>query len=153
WDTPHGLGDCGAVVFGDPTTGPYTWMFSGHHLTVRCDGNTTDGLGFGGQVFYGHSPNGYSDKNCFYYQTKRVLEVFDALDEAQRKKAVAVEKGKEGSESVKFRSPEEMPGIMYADLSKDQKALVEAVMRDILSPFRKEDADEVMQIVKDNGGL
>ena len=40
-----------------------------------------------------------------------------------------------------------------ADLSKDQLALVEKVMRDVLSPYRKQDVDEVMQIVKANGGL
>ena len=26
-------------------------------------------------------------------------------------------------------------------------------MRDVLSPYRKEDADEVMQIIKTNGGM
>jgi len=31
---------------------------------------------------------------------------------------------------------------LYADLSKDQQALVAKVMRDVLSPFRAEDADE-----------
>jgi hypothetical protein len=154
WDNSSSLANCGAHFFGDPLKGEYSWVFSGHHLTVRCDGNFTDGIGFGGPMYYGHSPNGYSDKNCFWYQTKRVLEVFDALNEEQRKKAVVKGTPGEQAPSVKFRAKlEEMPGVMYADLSGDQKALIEAVMRDVLAPYRKEDVDEVMSIVKTNGGM
>jgi hypothetical protein len=40
-----------------------------------------------------------------------------------------------------------------AELSADQRELVHKVMRAVLDPFRKEDADEVMEIVKANGGL
>ena len=40
------------------------------------------------------------------------------------------------------------PGVLLVVL-----ALIAAVMRDILSPYRKEDADEGMAIVKANGGL
>src|SRR5581483_9063093 len=45
------------------------------------------------------------------------------------------------------------PGIAYAELSADQRKLVEQVMRELLSPYRKEDGDEVMQIVRETGGL
>jgi len=34
-----------------------------------------------------------------------------------------------------------------------QKELVEKVMRDLLSPYRKDDADEVMEVLKETGGL
>src|SRR5262249_38917200 len=89
WDTRSGLEDCGAVLFGEMAEGKkWAWVFSGHHLTVRCDGNPTDGVAFGGPIFYGHSPNGYSQRNCFYYQTRSVLSVFEALTEKQRKVAV-----------------------------------------------------------------
>ena len=37
-------------------------------------------------------------------------------------------------------------------MTKDQKDLVEKVMRDLVSPYRKEDGDEVMEIIKANGG-
>ncbi len=45
------------------------------------------------------------------------------------------------------------PGIAFADLKKDQQKQVESVMRTLLEPFRKEDADEVMQVIKANGGM
>jgi len=149
------LQGCGAVIFGDPSSkDKYAWVFTGHHLTVRCDGNSEEGAAFGGPLYYGHSPNGYSDKNCFFYQTKSVLSVFDVLSEEQRKKAVLKGTPGEQAESVKFRpATEAKPGVGFDDLSKDQLKLVERVMRDVLSPFRKEDADEVMDILKANGGL
>jgi hypothetical protein len=155
YDTGGGMLGCGATLFGEPAEGkPFAWLFSGHHLTARCDGNFSDGTAFGGPVFYGHSPNGYSDENVFFYQTRSVLSVFDALSEEQRKQAVVPGNPGEGMGSVKFRAADQpKPGIACADLDKDQHRLIEAVMRDILSPYRKEDADEVMQIVKANGGL
>jgi hypothetical protein len=155
FDNSKTLDNCGAYIFGDPTDGnKFSWVFTGHHLTVRCDGNSEEGTAFGGPMYYGHSPNGYSDRNIFYYQTKSVLSVFDALSETQRKKAVVSGTPGEQAPSVRFRPKgEAKPGVAYADLSKDQQELVEKVMRTVLSPYRKEDADEVMEIIKKNGGF
>ena len=41
-------------------------------------------------MYYGHSPDGYSNRNCFFFQTRSVLSVFDALNENQRRQAVVV---------------------------------------------------------------
>ncbi len=154
WDASKSFEACGANIFGNPTAGKFTWVFSGHHLTLRCDGNTDEGVAFGGPLYYGHSPNGYSEKNLFFYQTKSALSVFEALTEAQRKRAVVKGSPGEGITSVKFRGAgEAVPGIASAELTKDQKALVEKVMREVLSPYRKEDGDEVMQVIKAKGGL
>src|SRR5262249_32852967 len=137
---------------GDPTNGrQFAWVFSGHHLTVRCDGNSEPDAAFGGPMYYGHSPHGYSNRNCFFYQTRSVLSVFDSLTEAQRRQAVVTGSPGELAPSVQFR--QNHPGIPASDLSADQRRLVETVMRDILSPYRREDADEVMQLVRRNGGL
>src|SRR6185369_17305506 len=59
FDTSGSFEGCGAVIFGEPADGKqFTWLFTGHHLTVRCDGNSEPGAAFGGPLFYGHSPNG-----------------------------------------------------------------------------------------------
>jgi hypothetical protein len=56
--------------------------------------------------------------------------------------------------SIRFRAQgQARPGISAADLSLDQRRLVEQVMRQVLSPYRQEDADEVMQLIRRNGGL
>jgi hypothetical protein len=152
WDNSGSFEGCGAVIFGEPKDGEkYAWVFSGHHLTVRCDGNSEPGAAFGGPIYYGHSANGHSDQNVWNYQTQRVQAVYAALDEKQRKKALAPRPGVDREGGLKPNQPHH--GISYADLSRDQRALVEGVMRDLLGPFRKEDGDEVMQIIKANGGL
>jgi len=153
FDGSRSLQGCGANIFGDPTNGrQFAWVFSGHHLTVRCDGNSEPDAAFGGPMYYGHSPHGYSNRNCFYYQTRSVLTVYDALTEGQRRQAIITGSPGELEPSVRFRN-NGFPGIRGADLSADQRALIDTVMRDVLSPYRREDADEVMQIVRRNGGL
>jgi hypothetical protein len=153
FDGSGSLQGCGSHIFGTPAQGQqYAWLFTGHHLTVRCDGNSEADTAFGGPIYYGHSPDGYSQRNIFYYQTRSVLSVFDSLTEAQRRNAVIVGNNPgEGTNSVQFRR--EHPGLAAADLTMDQRRLVEAVMRDVLSPYRREDGDEVMEIVRRNGGL
>jgi hypothetical protein len=155
FDGSKSLEGCGVTLFGEVADGKkWAWLFTGHHLTVRCDGNSEEGAAFGGPMYYGHSPHGYSAKNIFYYQTRAVLSVYDALSEQQRKKAVVKGSPGEHEPSVRFRARlEDMPGVLYADLTSDQRKLVEEVMREVLSPYRKEDVDEVMGIVKKNGGM
>jgi len=156
WDASRSLTGCGATFFGEPTPGnKYAFVFAGHHLTIRCDGDFEDGTAFGGPVYYGHSPNGWSRGNVFNYQTRSVVSAYKALDEKQRQKAT-VARGNPGEQyrSVQFKeNAGDRPGIAITELSKDQKALVEQVMRDVLSPFRKEDVDEVMAIIKKSGGM
>jgi hypothetical protein len=155
WDNSGALERCGALIFGDPTPGQqFAFVFAGHHLTIRCDGDTEVGPAFGGPIYYGHSPNGYSRGNVFNYQTRSVLKVYEALTAKQREKAV-VKRGTSGEQynSVRFRAQAERPGIPIEELTKDQRTLVEQVMRDVLNPYRKEDVEEVMAIIKKNGGM
>jgi len=155
WDASRSFGNCGANLFGEPGDGKkFAFLFTGHHLTVRCDGDSQEGAAFGGPIYYGHSPNGYSPRNVFNYQTQEVLNVFDALDAKQRARAlIRMGNPGEGARSVVLPGKEPRIGIAYAELSKDQQELVAQVMRALLSPFRKEDGDEVMAIIKETGGL
>ncbi|GEM_PF-256911 len=155
WDSSGAFERCGSHLFGDPSgDGQFAWLFTGHHLTVRCDGNSLPGAAFGGPMYYGHLFHGYDEDNVFNYQTKRVMTVFDSLDASQQKQAIAKGTPGEQAKSVQFRGKDQpRPGIDIGDLSDDQRKLVELVMRDILSPYRKEDVDEVMEIVKANGGM
>jgi hypothetical protein len=155
WDSSKTFDSCAAHIFGDPTGDKkFAWLFTGHHLTVRCDGNSMPGAAFGGPLYYGHIVPGYSKKNVFNYQTQSVISAFEALDEKQRKAALVIGSPGERAKSVRFRSSDQAtPGIAMTALSKDQQKLVQKVMRDALGMFRKEDGDEVMQIIKTNGGM
>lgn len=155
WDMSQAFENCGVNLFGEPADGKkFAWLFSGHHITVRCDGDSLEGTAFGGPIYYGHSPNGYSERNIFYYQTKSVLSVYDALSPEQAKAAVVPGTPGELEPSVKIRPKDQArPGIAYSGLKDDQKKLIEKVMADILSPYRKSDVDEVMSIIKETGGM
>ena len=154
WDASHEFGNVGAHIFGDPSKGKFAFLVTGHHLTIRCDGDSEEGPAFGGPIYYGHSPNGWSDRNLFYYQSKAAMSVLNALSEKQKKVAIIEKNPGEGAGSVKFRKAQERkPGLSYGEMSKDQQELLATVMRTLLSPFRKEDGDEVMQIIKTTGGF
>lgn len=145
----------GAVIYGEPAPGKkFSLVFCGHHLTVRCDGNSEEATAFGGPLYYGHSPSGYASTNVFNAQTKVATEVFASLNEKQR--AAAVKPGKWKDEHGTIKAPAKnarVPGLNFAEMSSDQKELVEKVMKQLVSPYRKEDGDEVMAIIKANGGM
>lgn len=154
WDASHEFGNVGAHIFGDPSKGKFAFLLTGHHLTIRCDGDSEPGPAFGGPIYYGHTPNGWSERNLFYYQSKAAKSVFEALSEKQRKVAIIEKNPGEGAGSVRFKKADETkPGLSHGEMSKDQQELVAQVMRTILSPFRKEDGDEVMKVIRTNGGF
>lgn len=154
WDASKTFGETGADIFGDPSKGKFAFLFTGHHLTVRCDGDSEEGAAFGGPIYYGHTPNGYAPNNVFANHTKAVMKAFDALDEKQRKKAtVTVGNPGEGAKSVQLKKTGEHPGIAYGELSKDQQELIDLTMKTILSPYRQQDGAEVVSIIKQMGGM
>jgi hypothetical protein len=155
FDASQSFDRCGAYIFGDPTNNQqYSWVFAGHHLTVRCDGNSEPNAAFGGPMYYGHSPDGFSQRNCFNFQTRSVLAVWDALNANQRRSATMAQyvNPREQEGSVRFRR-DNYPGVSYRDLTADQRILIDTVMRNLISPFRREDGDEVMDLIRRNGGM
>jgi hypothetical protein len=155
WDSSESFEGNGVAIFGDPSgKDPFSWVFAGHHLTLRCDGNSQPNTAFGGPMYYGHSANGHSDVNVYNDQTQKVMTVFEVLDAAQRKQATIVGSPGDGVGALKAKLTEKPEaGIQYADLNEAQKSRVTGVMRKLLDPFRKEDGDEVMQLIQANGGI
>ncbi len=155
FDNSGSFESIGALIYGEPVEGKkFSLVFAGHHLTIRCDGNSEEKTAFGGPLYYGHSPSGYATNNVFYNQTKIVNEMYTALDEKQRPIAVKPGKWQDGVSTVKLPSKDAaVPGLRVQEMSQDQQELIEKVMRELVSPYRKEDGDEVMEIVKENGGL
>ena len=155
WDSSGSFAGNGVAIFGDPSgKDPFSWVFAGHHLTLRCDGNSQPNAAFGGPMYYGHAANGHSETNVYNYQTKHVQTVFEMLNEQQRKQAVVVGDPGDGAAALKPRLVQQpQVGVGYVDLDESQRGLVAGVMRTLISPFRKEDGDEVMQLIKTNGGM
>ena len=145
-----GLDEFSVAMFGEPG-GKFEWELTGRHLTLRADGNSVDKAAFGGPIIYGHGEETPKD-NIYHYQTKQVNEVFKALDANQAKVALVDKAPGEAAVALQGESGK-FPGIGVGQLSADQKQLVTKTIQMLLAPYRQEDVDEVMEIVKAAGGL
>jgi hypothetical protein len=153
-----GLGEYSVALFGTPGTGAFEFVLAGRHCTVRCDGDSVAGAAFGGPIFYGHASQRFDEapdhpKNVYWYQAKRANQVFQALDGKQRTMALLGDPREEkGTSTVALKKPgEPIPGLPIADMTLDQRELVDKVLADLLLPFRKKDADEAMKYIRENG--
>lgn len=148
----NGVEKYSIAIFGKPGSDKCCFTMTGRHLTIRADGNTTANAAFGGPIVYGHGAKGNSDRNLFWYQTKRANEVFTSLDADQRKKAMVSRAPTENAVQIR-EAGAALPGIAGSELSSDQKSLLKSVLADIMAPYRKEDVDEVMSMVEAGGGF
>lgn len=139
------------AVFGTPGAGKFEFELTGRHLTLRADGDSVDKAAFGGPIIYGHGVEEAS-RNLFNYQTKKANEVYAALNGKQMEKALLVKAPSEAAVPLQGKGGT-FPGIAVSELSADQKKLVEDTLRVILGPYRKEDVDEVFEILKASGGV
>jgi hypothetical protein len=146
-----GMDAFSVAVFGEPGKGKFEWELTGRHLTLRADGDSVDKAAFGGPIIYGHGEENVAD-NMYFYQTKRVNEVFNALDAKQNAQALVKKAPKETDVQVQGEKGT-FSGLCVSDLSGDQKELVEATIKILLAPYREEDRTEVMEIVKAAGGV
>lgn len=150
-DDSGGIDDYSMAMFGDPGSEDFQWELTGRHLTLRADGAKNDRMAFGGPIVYGHGEEEAKD-NLFFYQTKKVNEVFGALDTKQREAAMIAKSPKETDVRIQGANGR-FPGISVSQLSSDQKELVTESLKVLLAPFRPEDIQEVMWILLENGGI
>lgn len=150
-DDSGGIGDYSVAIFGTPGSGKFQFELTGRHLTLRADGDSVDKAAFGGPIVYGHG-QGNPKNNLFHYQTKQVNEVFKALDAKQAEKALLDRAPAESQVKIQGDGGK-FPGIAVADMSADQKKLVEATLKTLLAPYRSEDVEEAMAILQAAGGV
>lgn len=153
-----GMGKCAVAMFGEPGTGKFEFVFTGRHVTRRCDGDAVEGAAFGGPIFYGHAAQHFNEKpghpgNAYWFQAKRANELFQALDGKQRKQALLQHsRGEHGTKTVALKTKAaDMEGLPMSGLSADQQELADLVMHDLLALFRKVDREESMKLIKKNG--
>ncbi|MGH7127098.1 MAG: DUF3500 domain-containing protein, partial [Planctomycetaceae bacterium] len=144
------------AIFGTPGSGKFELVMTGRHLTIRCDGDSTEHVAFGGPIFYGHAASGFNEKpdhpgNVFWHQALKANALFDMLDGKQRRQALLAEAPEESE--VQFRSSGEHPGIPVSELSSDQQEHVRQVLEALVEPYRAKDREEVSRCLKAQGGL
>lgn len=156
-----GLKNLSVAVFGEPGKGGKSeFVITGRHCTSRCDGDTNDGVAFAGPIMYGHQA-GPDDmekpahpKNVFWYQAVRANEVFQALDGKQREIALVRKAPRpESNNKAVALHDTEFAGLPVKEMSRDQRALVEKVLADLLLPYRQKDSDEAMRAIRKQGGV
>lgn len=151
-DDSGGMEFYSAAIFGTPGQKPFEFMLTGRHLTLRADGNSVDKAAFGGPIVYGHGIEEAKD-NLFYDHTLKANEVFTCLDETQAAAALLKTKApKETAVQVQDKAGS-FKGLALKELKQDQKKVVRAALKHLLSLFREADQQEVMALLKAAGGI
>ncbi len=156
-DDAGGYGEQQSIaLFGKPGE-KFEFVMTGRHMTLRCDGNSTEHMAFGGPIFYGHAADGFNEKpnhpgNVFWPQALAANKVFEMLDEKQRQQALVDKLPRE--EAVAFQgSSGRFPGLAVSEMSSDQRGLVQEVLSKLVEPYRPSDRDEALSCLNAGGGL
>ena len=158
-DDAGGFGESQSIaIFGQPDQDKFEFVMTGRHMTMRCDGNSTEHVAFGGPIFYGHDPGGVFHEdadhpgNVFWEQSLVANKVYNMLDGRQRKLAEVDTSPRESR--VAFQGVDgRFPGIPITELSADQREHVQQVLQKLLEPYRQSDRDEVVKCLAAQGGL
>jgi hypothetical protein len=92
--------------------------------------------------------------NVWWHQARLASKVFQALHGKQQKLALVLRDSPvDNPATIRLQGESgKFAGIPASELSRDQKILVEEVMRSLLAPYRQSDVERVMAAVKANGG-
>ena len=149
------------ALFGEPGTDkPFEWVLSGRHDTLRADGNSLEGLAFGGPIFYGHAAHSDNEDashtdNVWWYQGQQANAIFKSLDDTQKAGALFDSAPSDSPKTIRLLGDEvdKQPGLSIAGLDGQQKQMVDKLLKDMLLPYRASDAAEVMEHIKAAGGI
>lgn len=157
-DDAGGWGEGQSIaIFGDPESDQFEFVMTGRHMTVRCDGNSTDHVAFGGPIFYGHAAEDFNESadhvgNVFWPQAVEANKLYQMLDGKQRK--LALVKRLPHEDQVAFKGPSAaIAGIPISELTADQKQHAQHVLQMLIEPYRQSDQDEAVACLKAQGGL
>ena len=145
------------AIFGSPDQGPFEFVMTGRHLTIRCDGNSAAHMAFGGPIFYGHAARGFNEApdhpdNVYWHQALKANSLYTMFDGRQRNLAL-IEKAP-AEQSVGFKGQNgQFPGIPLTELSSDQKGQVKEVLKLLVAPYRESDRAAVTRCLDAQGGL
>ncbi len=156
-DDAGGFGNEQSIaIFGKPGEGKFELVMTGRHMTLRCDGNSSDHVALGGPVFYGHAPEFNEGPqhidNVFWHQAVAANKLYTMLDGRQQKGALVPQTPRE--QAVGFRGVQGgITGLPVTEMSDDQKEHLQQVLGTLTEMYRTSDQDEVMQCMKKQGGL
>jgi hypothetical protein len=146
--------------FGSPDNANFEFIYTGHHVTRRCNAHSDTGMGFGGApIFYGHFPDKFNETkdhpgNPYWYQGKLFNEFVQALSGKQQEQGlVSKQPRSEKPGAVIRKTSSDASGLSCAELSKDQKKLLAETMRKMMSIFREDDVTATIDAIEKKGLL
>ena len=147
--------------FGGPENEDFEFIYTGHHVTRRCNVHSVDGTGFGGApIFYGHYPHPLTEMNTnfhetpehpgnpYWYQGKAFNRFVESLDGAQHDAGLVQARPRSEKPELVIQRAPTPPGLHCADLSKDQKQELVETMRDMMAMFRPGDIDATIGLIE-----
>jgi len=147
--------------FGTPEDRDFEFLFTGHHVTRRCNAHSDKGQGFGGApVFYGHYPHPVDRMNDnfreakdhpgnpYWYQGKNFNRFVESLDGKQQAKGLVSHEPRSESPEAVVKMATEKRGLSCSDLSGDQKRLFVETMRGMLAMFRPGDINATIETIE-----
>jgi hypothetical protein len=144
--------DQSVAFFGNPRSGPWQFVLTGRHLTLRTGSKQSQV--FGGPILYGHAATGYWEKpghpsNIFWPQAKAASKLHAMLDGAQRKMA-EVDRLSEEPEIGFQTAAAGLPTRLLSPVQKDQ---LNEVIQSLAAPFRASDRARIADCLERQGGL
>ncbi|MBL9117609.1 MAG: DUF3500 domain-containing protein [Verrucomicrobiaceae bacterium] len=140
--------------FGTPEDKDFEFIYTGHHVTRRCNVHTDKGMGFLREpIFYGNFAKAFRETkdhegNPFWYQGLLFNDFYNILDGKQREKAlVGSEPRDESPAKVIQRRKNDLPGLSGSELTQDQKTKLLDTMRAMLACFRANDAEATIRTI------
>lgn len=144
--------------FGTPSDENFEFIYTGHHVTRRCNAHTDKGQGFGGgPIFYGHFLEEFNETkdhpgNPYWYQGRAFNKFVQALDDSQQKSALVSSKPRsERPEAVVKKKQSGWPGLSCANLNAEQKELFFETVTNMMAMFRPDDIAATVETIKTKG--
>lgn len=150
-----------AGFFGTPANADFEFIFTGHHVTRRCNAHTDKGQGFGGApIFYGHYPHPLTNMrenfneakdhpgNPYWYQGRLFNKFVQALDGKQQQQGLVALEPRSESPATVIQKPKMTRGLNCAELTDDQKKLLVDTMRGMLAMFRADDVHATISAIE-----
>lgn len=144
--------------FGTPNDDDFEFLYTGHHVTRRCNAHSNKGQGFGGApIFYGHFLEDFYETkdhlgNPYWYQGKIFNEFVQGLSEKQQAAGLTSSNPRsEKADSVIRKRENNWPGLKCKNLADDQKTLLADTMRKMLKMFREDDVAATLRTIQQNG--
>ncbi len=152
-----------AGFFGSPEDENFEFIFTGHHVTRRCNAHSDQGKGFGGApIFYGNYPHPVQNMNenfreakdhpgnPYWYQGKVFNRFVQALSGKQQQQGLVSGDPRSENSAVVVKKTTEGRGLSCTELSADQKKLFLETVRDMLAMFREDDVKATLETIEKN---